>query len=170
MLQAMGVSDGKAESTVFHQPVGCDQCGGTGYRGRIGIYEVLPVTPELRRLIGQTATGERLVAAARRAGMRSFGEDGVEKVAAGVTSPEELLRVVTEVRASVGTCAQCGGSVEHDFVGCPGCGHRVGGACAHCRQSLQPGWRYCPYCTAPVAESADRQESVALAPRLRAVG
>lgn len=170
MLRALGVSDPQAEAATFYSPAGCAQCGGTGYRGRIGIYEVLPMTTEVRRLIARKESGESLVAAARTAGMRSFGEDGVAKVTAGVTSAEEWLRVVTEVRALGPACAQCGGAVERDFVVCPVCGHRVGGGCTHCGRLLQPGWSYCPYCTTVSGGSVERQESRAMAPRLRAVG
>jgi type II secretory ATPase GspE/PulE/Tfp pilus assembly ATPase PilB-like protein/RNA polymerase subunit RPABC4/transcription elongation factor Spt4 len=169
-LRVMGVGDAQAEAVAFYSAGGCARCGGTGYRGRIGIYEVLPMTPEVRRLIARKESGESLVAAARSAGMRSFGEDGVAKVTAGVTSAEELLRVVTEVCAPGPACVQCGGAIERDFVVCPGCGHRVGAGCTQCGRLLQHGWSYCPYCTTAVGGSVARQESRALASRLRAIG
>ena len=65
---------------------------------------------------------------------------------AGVTTPEELLRLVTEVREARASCPDCGSAVAADFVACPACGHRVGGGCPHCHRPLQAGWRYCPYC------------------------
>jgi type IV pilus assembly protein PilB len=168
-LQAMRVTETEAEAVTFYRAVGCEQCHQTGYRGRVGMYEIMSVTAELRRLIGQKASGADLRAAARAGGLRSLGEDGVLKVKAGVTTPEELLRVVTEVGESVTACAQCGGRVECDFVVCPGCGHRAGGGCVHCGRSLASDWNYCPYCTERTGAVAERQGSRELAPRLRAV-
>jgi type IV pilus assembly protein PilB len=110
-----------------------------------------------------------LCAAARAAGMRSLGEDGLLKVKAGLTTPEELLRVVTDVRKSDSACSKCGGEVEPDFIVCPDCGHHLGGGCSYCGRALQPDWKYCPYCAESTGATAERQASRALAPRLRAV-
>ena len=78
--------------------------------------------------------------------MLSLGEDGLAKVKAGVTTPEELLRVVTEVREMRTLCGGCGNAVAIDFVACPSCGHRLQNACGKCNRTLQPGWNVCPYC------------------------
>ena len=63
-----------------------------------------------------------------------------------MTTAEELLRVVTEVREIRSICPACNGPVALDFVACPGCGHRLSGACPGCGRGLQPGWTFCPYC------------------------
>jgi uncharacterized OB-fold protein len=78
--------------------------------------------------------------------MVSLGEDGLAKVKSGITTPEELLRVVTEVREVRTLCTSCGSAVGVDFVACPHCGKRQGGGCPHCGRALQPGWNFCPYC------------------------
>jgi len=78
--------------------------------------------------------------------MISLGEDGLAKVKSGITTPEELLRVVTEVREVRTVCAGCGSVVGVDFLACPNCGKRLGGGCPHCGRALQPGWHFCPYC------------------------
>jgi general secretion pathway protein E len=72
---------------------GCDYCSGTGYRGRIGIFEVLPVGDEIRELIMQRATVKEIKDKAISLGMRTLREDGVEKVKRGVTTIDEVLRV-----------------------------------------------------------------------------
>jgi type IV pilus assembly protein PilB len=167
-LRALGVPELEAGSITFYDAGGCDQCHQTGYRGRIGIYEIMFVTDEIRRLIARKVVGVELRASARAGGMRSLGEDGLLKVKAGLTTPEELLRVVTEIRTRDAACSQCGSDVESDFVACPTCGHRLGGGCSHCGRSIQPDWKYCPYC-AEGTGAADRQPSRALAPRLHAV-
>lgn len=72
---------------------GCEHCSQTGYRGRVGIYEVMPITPEMEVLIVKRASSHDINTLARKQGMASLFEDGFEKVKRGVTSLEELLRV-----------------------------------------------------------------------------
>jgi type IV pilus assembly protein PilB len=76
-----------------YNPVGCVRCGGMGYRGRTGIYEVMPMNEELRRLTLQRGSSDELAAAATAQGMRRLREDGLEKVKAGLTSLAEVARV-----------------------------------------------------------------------------
>src|SRR3954452_12909336 len=75
------------------EPAGCARCGGTGYKGRVGLYEVMPVTDEIRRLAVARASGDAIAEAAARAGMRSLRAEGLQKVLAGLTSFAELARV-----------------------------------------------------------------------------
>lgn len=145
-LRAMSVTEAEAATLTFYRAVGCDQCNQTGYRGRVGIYEIMPVTDELRRQITRKGAESQIREAALTAGMISLGEDGLLKVKAGVTTPQELLRVVTEVRETKAVCPQCGTTVSRDFVACPSCGQRVGGGCGHCGRPMQPDWKFCPYC------------------------
>jgi len=106
----------------------------------------MTVNDDLRRLIAQKGAEAQLREAALAAGMLSLGEDGLLKVKAGMTTPQELLRVVTEVRAARLVCPGCGEQVASDFSACPTCGHRVGGGCPHCKRPIQPEWKFCPYC------------------------
>ncbi len=76
---------------------GCQQCDHTGYESRIGIFELLDVDDEMRRLIVPTADSTVLKAQAVRSGMRTLKEDGWNKVQAGITMPDEVLRVTQEV-------------------------------------------------------------------------
>jgi type IV pilus assembly protein PilB len=79
---------------VGQEPQGCVRCGHSGYRGRIGIYEVMMITDALRRLILEKANADDLRAAARQEGMRTLREDGLAKMRRGITSMGEVLRVV----------------------------------------------------------------------------
>ena len=106
VLRSLNMSDTDAAAIPFYKSVGCDQCNHTGYRGRIGIYEVMRVTDKLRRLISARSTEDQLREAAVSGGMITLGEDGLAKVKSGVTTPEELLRVVTEVREMRTLCAR----------------------------------------------------------------
>jgi type IV pilus assembly protein PilB len=76
-----------------YEPVGCVRCNHTGYRGRLGIYEVMPVTDDMRRLILEQASSDDMRVKAREEGMRTLREDGLEKIKAGDTSVPEVLRV-----------------------------------------------------------------------------
>jgi type IV pilus assembly protein PilB len=98
-----------AESGFVHprainafDPGGCVQCAQTGYKGRTGIYEVMTVTDELRRLILDGARHDELLAAARAEGMRTLREAGLAKVAQGITSVAEVLRVLGRPTAKAG--------------------------------------------------------------------
>ena len=77
-----------------YEAAGCTRCGGSGYRGRIGIYEIMPVTDAIRDLALHNAPADQIMATARQEGMRTLREDAFEKVRQGVTSIEEMLRVL----------------------------------------------------------------------------
>ena len=78
----------------FHETVGCDRCSGTGYRGRIGIYEMMVLTEEIRELVLRRASSEEIGRAAEASGMVRLREDGLKKAAEGITTVEEVLRTV----------------------------------------------------------------------------
>ena len=82
------------EGFAAYQAGGCVRCGETGYRGRVGIYEVMALTEDVRTLILRKSSSDEVAAAAVAGGMRRLREDGLEKVRAGVTSIAEVLRVV----------------------------------------------------------------------------
>jgi RNA polymerase subunit RPABC4/transcription elongation factor Spt4 len=110
------------------------------------------VTDKVRRLISSKAPEDQIREAALSGGMISLGEDGLAKVKSGITTPEELIRVVTEVREMRTLCSGCGAAVGVDFNACPSCGKRLGGGCPHCGRSMQPGWNFCPYCARSTSE------------------
>ena len=72
---------------------GCVSCRQTGYKGRISLYEVLEVTPVMRSMISDGAKADDLMVEAQRSGLRTLYQDGLEKVAAGVVTMEEVKRV-----------------------------------------------------------------------------
>jgi type IV pilus assembly protein PilB len=79
--------------TVFHRKKGCARCGQTGYRGRVGVFQLLEMSAQLELMASEKASRDDIAQAAREEGMRTMWEDGIEKVAAGITSTEELARV-----------------------------------------------------------------------------
>jgi type IV pilus assembly protein PilB len=82
-----------ADGVVFYRKKGCPRCGQTGYKGRIGVYQLLVMSEELEALAAAKASREEIDRAAIEEGMRTLWDDGLAKVAAGLTSVEELARV-----------------------------------------------------------------------------
>ena len=80
----------------LYRGIGCDACGGSGYKGRVALHELLVVTDTIGRMILNRADGREIVAEAMKSGMRSLMADGLTKAAAGQTSLAEVLRVANE--------------------------------------------------------------------------
>jgi general secretion pathway protein E len=78
------------------QGAGCEHCFGTGYHGRVGIFELMELNEELRSIIMRNEDASIITAAARRNGMRNLRDDGWDKVARGVTTSDEVIRVTQE--------------------------------------------------------------------------
>lgn len=85
-----------ATPSLLYRPNGCASCGHTGYRGRTGIYELMKVDDEMRRLIHDRSSEQSLYNRAQQSGMRSLRQDGYRLVISGQTSLEELLRVTRD--------------------------------------------------------------------------
>lgn len=84
---------GKGPDVTIHRGSGCKICRHTGYVGRIGLFEVLEVSKNIRKLISEKADSDLIAQAAKAEGMKTMLEDGLEKVAAGMTTIEEVIRV-----------------------------------------------------------------------------
>ncbi len=95
-LAILGCDAAEAEGiTLLNAPVGCDRCRGTGYRGRIGIFEIFRLNDEMHELVLKRESTRTLAEAARRHGMRTLGQSGWDKVKGGFTTLDEVLRVIT---------------------------------------------------------------------------
>jgi type IV pilus assembly protein PilB len=92
---AAGFSEEEVGSGLrLYKAVGCEECSGTGYRGRVGLFEIMEMNEDLQRLFLRQAPAEQLRATALQAGMRSLRRDALDKVKAGVTTLDEVARVV----------------------------------------------------------------------------
>jgi general secretion pathway protein E len=95
-LAILGCDPKEAETIeTLKSPVGCDRCRGTGYRGRIGIFEIFRLNDEMHELVLKRESTRTLADCARKHGMRTLGQSGWEKVKAGYTTFDEVLRVIT---------------------------------------------------------------------------
>jgi type II secretory ATPase GspE/PulE/Tfp pilus assembly ATPase PilB-like protein len=104
------------------KPGGCDACDQSGYKGRMGIYEFLMFDDTICTLIRTGAPIHQIRDAARQNGMRRMQEDALEKLAAGITTLEEIRRVAPIETVAAGECSHCGKELLHGFQFCPACG------------------------------------------------
>jgi type IV pilus assembly protein PilB len=91
-LRTLNIDPAKAASATFLKGKGCSECSKTGYRGRMGIFEVFIIDDEARKLIYERVPASVLRTRAREIGMRTLREDGARKVLAGLTTPDEVIR------------------------------------------------------------------------------
>ncbi|MBV8205789.1 MAG: Flp pilus assembly complex ATPase component TadA [Acidobacteria bacterium] len=117
---------------------GCDACGGTGYKGRIGIYELLRFSHAIREALTYEASNDELRAIATGDGFRSMFQQGISLAEAGDTTVEELLRVIP-------------------------LSHGIGPSCSGCRRAVAAAFRFCPYCGATFESKATAREQAELA-------
>ena len=125
---------------------GCDQCSKTGYSGRIGIFEVFQMDGELKKMIHRDATEQELVRRAQWAGMTTLLDDALHKVKTGITTCEEVLRVLGPQNAVEIKCPRCSVHLEERFQFCPFCGETVTPRCSRCGKFMASNWKACPYC------------------------
>jgi type IV pilus assembly protein PilB len=102
--------------------IGCEKCDQTGYKGRIGIYELLRFDDSIRAVIRTSGNIDQIRETARSNGMRSMQEDAMEKLRSGLTTLEEILRVVPVENVSHTECAKCSQHLLPAFKFCPYCG------------------------------------------------
>ena len=96
MMKEFGLNAKQASDTTIYEGDGCESCKFTGYRGREGIYEFLPVNDQIRDMITQRATAAKIRNKAIEQGMRTLRDDGWDKVKKGLTTPSEVIRVTQE--------------------------------------------------------------------------
>jgi len=109
---------------VRYTAIGCDECDLTGYKGRIGIYELLFLDDATRSAIRDGGRTDMVRALARAAGMRLMHEYALEHVLQGLTTLEEVQRVVPMEQLVTGTCSACVRELSPTFVFCPYCGEK----------------------------------------------
>jgi type IV pilus assembly protein PilB len=136
-------------SSVF-VPVGCQDCELTGYRGRVGIYEILLFDETVRDAVRTGVRSEDIRNHMRDTGMRLMQEDALDKILTGMTSIEEITRVVPVHVGGFPECAQCGRNIAPTFQFCPHCGVK--------RRPATPG--------APAAPAAVPQSRIASRERI----
>ena len=134
---------GGGEMTL-RRGAGCDKCGRTGYRGRTGIFEFLPVDDEMRERIAAQASPASLMDGIH---FESLRDNGMRKVRAGITTTDEVFRVTDNAQQVTRRCPNCDHAVERSFMSCPYCATFLAEvSCTTCGRTLKPEWKLCPYC------------------------
>jgi type IV pilus assembly protein PilB len=153
-LAGLGLLPQDLEGAVPLRGVGCAECGGTGYRGRTAIYEVLVVDAPMRSVLLRDANEGAIAAQARSQGMATLRASALEKARRGETTYEEVTRVSAADSGGGSRCPACERKVETDMVVCPWCATTLDrGHCQGCGRELDPDWRICPWCRTPAAVS-----------------
>ena len=91
-LEAFGVTRDKIGNQQFWRGTGCDNCNGSGYRGRVGIFELLGVTSEIQQLINRRCPTQEIKEMAMKQGMETLRMDGFKQVVQGVTTAKEVIQ------------------------------------------------------------------------------
>ena len=128
---------------------GCSQCNNTGYLGRIAILEIFVMNEEFSELISTNYRESEIRNLARAGGMKTLIEDGIEKVHRGITTLEELVRVIGPPTRYERPCESCGKLIDLKFLFCPHCGVFRQNLCHNCKSPLEENWGLCPFCGTP---------------------
>ncbi|HKQ86840.1 MAG TPA: ATPase, T2SS/T4P/T4SS family [Candidatus Acidoferrales bacterium] len=132
-LRQAGVTSAPEKQSI---PVGCDDCDLTGYKGRIGIYEMLVLNDQMRLTVRNGSRNDEVRALARQNGMKLMQEYALERVREGLTTLDEVQRVVPFEPIRAISCPSCRRELSPAFLFCPYCGNKADGAEQDHRPSL----------------------------------
>ena len=108
---------------------------------------MLAFNARIRELVAEGSSEDAIVKAAVDGGLKFISEDGAEKARAGVTSIDELLRVLyVDEDETLGSCGHCGEYIKPDYMSCPYCGFLLADRCPDCGRAKEKGWKFCPWC------------------------
>lgn len=141
------------KATLVPQAHGCARCNGTGYAGRVGVFELLTVDAGIRAGIGKDAAADEVRDAALAAGMVPLARDAWQKVRSGETTLEEVRPLLRLLAREAQLCPRCGASSHRGFRVCPWCGTDLAMICA-CGAEMDSQWRWCAHCGRSVGQSS----------------
>ncbi len=142
----LGLPASAADDPTWWLPHGCHACNGTGYQGRISLFESLLPSRALREHIAAGASEEALRLTALRSGTVSLLAAGLAKARDGLTALDELGRVLEPDEGGPALCDACGRIRPGPSPFCPFCGTRAAGVCAGCGATFAPSWSHCASC------------------------
>ncbi len=165
-LALLGMTADDLGRALPRRGAGCPECGGTGYRGRTAVYEVLSVDAPMRQILIKDPSESAIAAQARASGMATLRASAIEKARRGETTYEEAARVTHSDHAGGQACPACERRVDADMIVCPWCTVTLDrGHCATCTRQLDPDWKICPWCRTPAAPSAAGRPPEGVLPR-----
>ena len=149
LLNQMNISDiiGNPEKLIFKQAVGCSLCNYTGYKGRIGIFELLTINDAIRDYIIQKQSSHVIRSIAIKNGMKPLNYQAVDFLKQGVTTLEEAYPILISAEEAFSLpCPQCGQVISRDFAKCPYCQYALKEFCSECGFEVNSEWTSCPKC------------------------
>ncbi len=129
----------------FRRGRGCGACRKSGYSGREAVFEVMPMTKTLARLIESRAPENTTRRQAHAEGMVSLFDNAMSKIREGVTTVEEVVRVI-DVFEGGQHCPACNQNIEDNYAVCPNCSEQLHNLCGGCGKPVDKDWLACPYC------------------------
>ncbi len=140
---------------IFRRGTGCDSCNMTGYKNRIGVFEVMRMNDEIRDLVCKGATTAMVRLAAKQSGMIPLKDYSIRLVGQGLTTSDEVVRVtLADTSGEDKLCSKCRNPISDDFIKCPFCQHELKTSCRRCGTLQQEDWSSCPKCGMTRAEEA----------------
>lgn len=97
LLKTLGLENKADSEVLFFRGRGCNLCNNSGYKGRVGIYELLKISPQIQELVLRKASADMIREVAKEQGLKTLRDAAIEKLIAGVTTPEEVLRVTQSI-------------------------------------------------------------------------
>lgn len=138
---------------------GCPECNHSGFTGRVGIFEVLVPSQEMRDLIAENFSESELNRLARASGMKTLLESGIEKVNNGLTSLSEVFRVLGPQELINFYCPGCQTQLQDWMAFCPSCGTRAKMICPGCKTPIEYGWDFCVRCGHQIKENKSENQT-----------
>ncbi len=143
ILEFLGIEN---RNSFYYSGKGCDKCSKTGYKGRVGAYEVMKVNDDLRDLIAKGANTPIIRYSAQQSGMKTLLEYSLNLASEGLTTLEEVIRVTFTGEGSSMICPGCSKPVGEEYYKCPFCQYDLKKTCARCGVIIQKGWISCAKC------------------------
>lgn len=141
---------------IFRRGTGCESCNMTGYKNRIGVFEVMRMNDEIRELVCKGATTAMVRLAAKQSGMIPLKDYSIRLVGQGLTTADEVVRVtLADTSGEDKLCSKCRNPISDDFIKCPFCQHELKTSCRRCGTLQQEGWASCPKCGLNKIEEAN---------------
>jgi type II secretory ATPase GspE/PulE/Tfp pilus assembly ATPase PilB-like protein/RNA polymerase subunit RPABC4/transcription elongation factor Spt4 len=137
---------GYPKEAEIYRGAGCEKCAGTGYSGRMAVFEYFKLEESLHRLILDRASPYAIRNAAQKNGMILMSEFAKKAVIEGKTTVSEIQRVIFSAEGKEQLCENCQRVVAIDFSVCPFCQHVLKESCQGCGAPLDPSWEACPKC------------------------
>lgn len=132
--------------TLFYKGKGCEKCNNTGYKGRVGAYEVLKFDDNTRELVASCASTAEIRNYSKEAGMMTLVDYSIMLAMQGLTTIDEVMRVTFSDTGQSSLCPGCAKTVKEDYNNCPHCNFSLKKKCTNCSTQLKGDWSFCSSC------------------------